>query len=384
MGHLLVLDDDPDMCAFVVHAVASTGYKATSSTNFERFKASLRPDTSVVVVDLMMPEVDGIQVLRYLSSQNYASEIILISGYDKKVLKVAGQLAKALGLNVRASIQKPIKLNQLREILTKRGDAKLQSPTGRASGESFADQESIRRAIIDNQLLVHYQPQFDVKTRELAGVEALARWQHPTKGLLPAGAFIEAFEASGLIDELTWVVIKKILVDKKAWGSGDARVAVSMNISALSLRDLSLPEKLLTVITDQGGAPSDFIFEITESGLIKELHTALDILARLRLKGFELSIDDFGTGYATMQQLQRVPAKELKLDMTFVQSMLTDESANTIVRKTLELAHDLDMHVVAEGVETARQLSTLFEYGCDVAQGYLLGRPGPIAALPRI
>ena len=242
----------------------------------------------------------------------------------------------------------------------------------------------MRRAIADDQIFVHYQPQFYIRTRELAGVEALARWQHPTKGILPAGAFIEAFEASGLIDELTAVVIKKVLADKKAWGSGDARVAISMNISALSLRDLSLPEKLLAIVTDHGGAPSDFIFEITESGLVRELHTALDILARLRLKGFELSIDDFGTGYAMMQQLQRVPAKELKLDMTFVQSMLTDESANTIVRKTLELAHDLDMHVVAEGVETARQLSTLFEYGCDVAQGYLLGRPGPIAALPRI
>jgi EAL domain-containing protein (putative c-di-GMP-specific phosphodiesterase class I)/CheY-like chemotaxis protein len=382
--HLLVLDDDPDMCAFVVHAGASTGYEAASSTTFEIFKAGLRPDTSVVVLDLMMPDIDGIQVLRYLGSQNCTSEIILISGYDKKVLKVAGQLARALGLNVRASIQKPIRLSQLQEILARRSDAKRQSPTGRASGESFADLESIRRAITDNQLLVHYQPQFNIRTRELAGVEALARWQHPTKGILPAGVFIEAFEAAGLIDELTWVVIKRILADRRAWGSGDARVAVSMNISALSLRDLSLPEKLLTVITDQGGVPSDFIFEITESGLIRELHTALDILARLRLKGFELSIDDFGTGYAMMQQLQRVPAKELKLDMTFVQSMLTDESANTIVRKTLELAHDLDMHVVAEGVETARQLSTLFEYGCDVAQGYLLGRPGPIAALARI
>jgi EAL domain-containing protein (putative c-di-GMP-specific phosphodiesterase class I)/CheY-like chemotaxis protein len=382
--HLLVLDDDPDMCALVVHAGASTGYEATSSTDFERFKASLRPDTSVVVLDLMMPEVDGIQVLRFLSSQNYAAEIVLISGYDKKVLKVAEQLAKALGLDVRASIKKPVKLNQLQEMLTPRLDVKRQSPTGRASGESFVDEESIRRAITDDQLIVHYQPQFYTKTRAIAGVEALARWQHPTRGILPAGAFIEAFEAAGLIDELTWIVIKKILADKKARGSGEARVAVSMNISALSLRDLSLPEKLLTVITDHGGLPSDFTFEITESGLIRELNTALDVLARMRLKGFGLSIDDFGTGYAMMQQLQRVPATELKLDMTFIHSMLTDESANTIVRKTIELAHDLHMHVVAEGVETAPQLSTLLEYGCDVAQGYLLGRPVPIAALPRI
>jgi len=333
------------------------------------------------VVDLMMPEVDGIQVLRYLSSRNFQSEIILISGYDKKVLTVAGQLAKALGLHVRASIQKPIGLNSLREILTQRGDPRQQRPTGRA-GEGATDEE-IRRAITDDQLLVHYQPQYDVKTRKLAGVEALVRWQHPTWGLLPAAAFVQAFEASDLIDELTWIVIKKVLADKRAWGAGSHRIPVSINISARSLRDLSLPEKLLTFITQHGGQPSDFVIEITESGLIRELHTALDILARMRLKNFALSIDDFGTGYAMMQQLQRIPAGELKLDMSFVQTMLSDESANIIVRKTLELAHALDMHVVAEGVETPEQLSALARYGCEVAQGYMLGRPVPIEALPK-
>jgi EAL domain-containing protein (putative c-di-GMP-specific phosphodiesterase class I)/ActR/RegA family two-component response regulator len=380
---LLVLDDDPDMCALVVSAATSAGYQAISSTNFGGFTASLTPETSVVVLDLMMPEVDGIQVLRYLSSQHYASDIVLISGYDKKVLKVAGQLAEALGLSIRASVQKPVNLKSLREILTKRRDTKQASPTGLRGSDSSADPESLRRAIADDQLLVHYQPQYYVKTRKLAGMEALVRWQHPARGILPAAAFIEAFETSGLIEELTWLVIRKVLADKKVWGSRNGNIAVSLNISTRSLRDLSLPEKLLSVIADHGGQPSDFILEITESGLIKELHTALDVLARMRLKGFGLSIDDFGTGYATMQQLQRVPARELKLDMSFTQSMLHDESANIIVKKTLELAHDLDMHVVAEGVETKEQLRALAKYGCEVAQGHWLGAPGPIEALPR-
>ena len=119
MKRLLVLDDDPDMCAFVVSAATSAGYQATSSTDFDGFAAGLTRDTSLVVLDLMMPEVDGIQVLRYLSSQNYASDIVLISGYDKKVLKVAGQLAEALGLKLRASVQKPVNLKSLQEILRK-------------------------------------------------------------------------------------------------------------------------------------------------------------------------------------------------------------------------------------------------------------------------
>ena len=382
LNRLVVLDDDPDMCAFVAHSAVAAGFEATPATNFEQFKASLAADTSVVVLDLMMPEVDGIQVLRYLSEQGYASGIILISGYDKKVLNVAAQLATTLGLDVRASLQKPIKARELQDVLAKQGEGRRQSPSSVA--HRGADLEDVQRAIAGDQLVVYYQPQFHIKTRALAGLEALVRWRHPARGLLPAAAFIEAFETSGLIGELTWTVIRKVLADKKKWGAEGARVPVSVNLSPLLLRDLALPEKLLALISDSGGEPSDLVMEITESGLMRELHTALDILARMRLKQLHLSIDDFGTGYAMMQQLQRVPARELKLDMSFVQSMLADRSADIILRKTLELAHDLDMTVVAEGVETTEQLNRLAEYGCDVAQGYLLGRPSPMVTLPKL
>ena len=380
VGHvnsLLVLDDDPDMCALVARAAGSMGYAAASATEFESFKAQLRPDTSVVVLDLMMPGVDGIEVLRFLNDQKHLSEVILISGYDKKVLNVATELAKALGLRVRASIEKPIRLEALRAILARPVDGKHDSSAGVVSDDGLLDFTSLRKALAEDQLLVHYQPKFDLRTLKLAGLEALVRWRHPRRSLLPAHEFIEAFETSGLVDELTWVVVRKILADKTQWPSEMARIPVSINVSALSLRDLSLPENLLAVIEEHAGTASEFVIEITESGLVKELRTALDILARMRLKGFGLSIDDFGTGYATMQQLQRVPARELKLDMAFVQSMLVDRSAEVIVRKTIELAHDLDMVVVAEGVETAEQLHRLQDHGCDVAQGFLLGRPGP-------
>jgi len=380
VNRLLVIDDDPDMCALVVHAASSAGIEARSSTNFREFEAGLGPDIGLIVIDLMMPEIDGIEVLRYLSDRKYSHEIILISGYDKKVLNVAAQLAATLGLDVRASLQKPLNPRQLRDVLTTRRDGKRQSSSSAADSESLGDADSVRRAIANDELIVHYQPQFHIRTRELAGFEALVRWQHPVKGLLPAAAFIEAFETAGVIDELTWIVLKRVLADRKRWSSETARVPVSVNMSALLLRDLALPERLHAVICEHGGRPSDFVLEITESGLMRELHTSLDILARIRLKQLHLSIDDFGTGYAMMHQLRRVPARELKLDMAFVQSMLADESADIILRKTLELAHDLDMSVVAEGVETTRQLDRLAEYGCDVAQGYLLGRPGPLGA----
>jgi EAL domain-containing protein (putative c-di-GMP-specific phosphodiesterase class I)/ActR/RegA family two-component response regulator len=380
MKRLLVLDDDPDMCAFVAHAATSAGYEAASASDFDQFKAKLTPDISLIVLDLMMPKVDGVQVLRYLSDERCQSEVILISGYDRKVLMVATQLARALGLQVRASIQKPIKLVELQNVLTRPSESKPELPPGPASAAGEIDPASLGEALAADQLLVYYQPQFGIRTGKLVGVEALVRWQHPALGLLPAHAFIGLFESAGLIDDLTWTVVRRVLADKKSWSTEAGTVPISLNISALSLRDLALPEKLCTVIADNGGRPSEFVLEITESGIVRELHTALDILARLRLKQLHLSIDDFGTGYAMMHQLQRVPARELKLDMGFVHSMLTDPSSDIIVRKTVELAHDLDMLVVAEGVETAEQLSRLNQYGCDVAQGYLLGKPGP--ALP--
>jgi EAL domain-containing protein (putative c-di-GMP-specific phosphodiesterase class I) len=316
-------------------------------------------------------------VLRYLAARKFAAEVVLISGYDKKVLSVAAQLGASLGLDVRASLQKPLDTGQLREVLARRRDGDRPAGATVAQPAGGAELASLKQAIARDELLVHYQPKLHVRTGALAGFEALVRWQHPSLGLLPAAAFVADFEAAELIEELTWIVFRKVLAGRKAWPREAAGVPVAVNVSALMLRDLALPEKLQGIVAEHGGRPSDFVLEITESGLLRELHTALDILARVRLKHFELSIDDFGTGYAMMHQLRRVPARELKLDMAFVQSMLTDESADIILRKTLELAHELEMSVVAEGVETPAQLERLAQYGCDMAQGYLLGRPGP-------
>ncbi len=377
MNGLLVIDDDPDMCALVARIAKSAGLEPRTAGSFGQFKALLSDEIGVVVIDLQMPEVDGVEVLRYLAARKFAAEVVLISGYDKKVLSVAAQLGASLGLDMRASLQKPLHTGQLREVLERRGDGNR--PAGASVAQSSGDRElaSLRQALARDELIVHYQPKFHVRTRALAGFEALVRWRHPSLGLLPAAAFVADFEAAELIEDLTWTVFRQVLAERKAWPKEASAVPVAVNLSALLLRDLALPEKLQAIVAEHGGRPEDFLLEITESGLLRELHTALDILARVRLKHFELSIDDFGTGYAMMHQLRRVPARELKLDMAFVQSMLTDESADIILRKTLELAHALEMSVVAEGVETAAQLERLAQYGCDVAQGYLLGRPGP-------
>jgi EAL domain-containing protein (putative c-di-GMP-specific phosphodiesterase class I) len=154
-------------------------------------------------------------------------------------------------------------------------------------------------------------------------------------------------------------------------------VALSLNASAKSLHDLNFPDTLVSIAEKHGVSPADLTIEITESGLIKELSKTLDILTRLRMKQVKLSIDDFGTGYAMLQQIKNIPATELKIDKSFVHEMMSSARDRIMVQRTIEMAHDLGMQVVAEGVETQEQLDLLRSNGCDIAQGYLFSHPIP-------
>jgi EAL domain-containing protein (putative c-di-GMP-specific phosphodiesterase class I) len=185
-------------------------------------------------------------------------------------------------------------------------------------------------------------------------------------------------EKLGLIDELGWIVANRGMRDVKQFMNGDGiAVMLSMNESVYSLHDLKFPDALVSAAEKHGVSPANVTIEITESGLIKELASTLDILTRLRMREVKLSIDDFGTGYAMMQQLKIIPATELKIDRTFILDMHSNERDRVIVQKTIEMGHELDMHVIAEGVETQEQLDFLRVKGCDSVQGYFFSRPLP-------
>jgi EAL domain-containing protein (putative c-di-GMP-specific phosphodiesterase class I) len=377
MKSMLVIDDEAEIGEFVSEVAQTCGYFCDSVTNFDDFKALLGPDVSIIVVDLVMPGVDGIELLRYLGEQGCQSGIVLMSGFDKRVLSVSEQLARELGLNVLGHFQKPIRFVDLERFL-QRSSKSIAALAGPGEPDGPVSEDELRRAIGEDQLVLHYQPQIDIRSHLPVGVEALVRWNHPTHGLLSPDAFIAKSESLGLIDELTWLIVKKALGDRRRLTRQGWRPTISINISALSLRDLEMPDKFLSHAAAFGTPPKDIVIEVTESGLIKELRTALDILARLRVRGMDLSIDDFGTGYSMLQQLKRVPANELKIDKTFVQAMEHEEDARTMVCKTVELGHELGMRVVAEGVETEDQLLRLAGMGCDIAQGYLFSRPVPL------
>ncbi|HUX86105.1 MAG TPA: EAL domain-containing protein [Chloroflexota bacterium] len=241
----------------------------------------------------------------------------------------------------------------------------------------------LRTAIDDNQLILHFQPMADFRNCQIVRVEALVRWLHPERGLVPPADFIETAERAGLIGPLSRWVIDAALRACGEWQQLGHDVAVSVNLSAQNLHDPNLPNVVATSLRAWGVTPSSLRVEITESTLMADPVRALDTLTRLNVMGVQISIDDFGTGYSSLAHLKRLPADELKIDKSFVLHMGNDEDDAAIVRSTIGLGHDLGMSVVAEGVESHLTLELLDTLGCDVAQGFFVGRPMPASDLIR-
>jgi diguanylate cyclase (GGDEF)-like protein/PAS domain S-box-containing protein len=238
----------------------------------------------------------------------------------------------------------------------------------------------LRHCITREELVLHYQPKIDLATREISGVEALIRWCHPKLGLLAPGSFMPEAERIELIEPMTRWVLDETLRQQKAWSDDGLHLTVAVNIAAASLRNASdLPDTVGELIAKWGGAPHRLTLELTERALIET--GAPDVLASLHAMGVNVSIDDFGTGYGSLAYLQRLPVDELKVDRSFVTSLVEGGDDAVIVRSTIELAHNLGLHAVAEGVEDASVLEMLIEYGCDGAQGFFFSRPCPPAVL---
>ena len=377
---ILILDDEVDVGEFVSAAAQGMGFECTATTDATTFLKALTPDTTLILLDLLMPDMDGIELLRLLGEQKCKASIVLMSGVDKRVLETAAQLAQVLGLSLVGHLQKPFRLAELEGILARSVEPATLPIV--QPGAQITQNEELRSAIERDEFVLHYQPLIDIATGRILGIEALVRWQHPERGLIFPDHFIGRMEELGLIDELGWIVVSRGLSEVGQFANGDGRAPMlSLNESVYSLHDLKFPDILVSIAEKYGISPGNVTIEITESRLIEELSRTLDILARLRMKQVKLSIDDFGTGYAMMRQLKIIPATELKIDKSFVQDMQGSDQDRIMVEKSIEMGHELGMNVIAEGVETQEQLDFLRLKGCDGAQGYLFTRPLPPAEL---
>ena len=243
----------------------------------------------------------------------------------------------------------------------------------------------LRKAIDRNELLLHYQPQVDLVTGQIVGVEALIRWQHPQLGMVSPVRFIAVAEETGLIGPIGDWVIRTAVAQNVAWQcAGYGQLRLSVNLSAYQFGQPELVESIAAVLQEHAMESHQLEIELTESMVMKDVESAIGVLRNLKALGVKLSIDDFGTGYSSLSYLKRFPIDELKIDQSFVQDIAVNSDDAAIVLAIISLAHSLRLRVIAEGVETASQLDFLRHHGCDEIQGYHFSRPLPAAELGQL
>ncbi len=373
---LMIIDDEPDMGEFVCAVAEGAGFDASCVQHSKEFMASLDHSIDVLVLDLFMPDVDGIELIRFLREKEFEAPLILVSGVDRNVLHSAHELATELGLQVLGSLNKPFRKTELERLL-----ATLSSGSSRVSQLPELDAQSpvslhdLLNALSSRQFIAHFQPQFEMDSRRIVAAEALVRWQSPERGLVLPDRFIPLAESTCTIDDIDDLVLRQAITQCRAWHDAGMPIRVSVNFSPGTLKDLAFPDRLAALVRAQNLDPGFLSLEITESHVMEDLGKSLDILTRFRMKGFRLSIDDFGTGYSSLEKLARIPFTELKIDRSFVKHIDKDPTCQTIARLSIMLAHELDMTVVAEGIETEAAWNALVDLGCDLGQGFWLGRP---------
>ncbi|MFH7325155.1 EAL domain-containing protein [Desulfurivibrio sp. C05AmB] len=382
--NILVLDDEPLMLKLLGRILTNLGFTSVStSANGHAALASLdgpgnHPD--LILLDLNMPEMDGVEFVRHLVERRYAGSLILVSGEDERMLQTTVKLVQAHRLPVLGYLCKPVTPEGLWELLARWVPPAPDQPPPATPKIYSAD--DVRAAIVNGELINHYQPKVEAATGRVMGVESLVRWQHPGDGMVFPGQFIGVAEAHGLIDDLTRVVLTGVLNQARRWQEMGLSLQVAVNVSMDNLASLDFVDFVTTQAAAAGVAPEQVVLEVTESQLMRDLRAPLEILARLGLRRFQLSIDDFGTGHSSLAQLRDIPFGELKIDRSFVHGAWNNSTARTMFEASLNLARQLNMKAVAEGVEDQDDWDFVRHTKCDFAQGYFIARPMSAEVLP--
>ncbi len=372
---IFILDDEPEIGDYVSTVARMNDFESRYFSDPDEFLSAVATSpTACVAIDLQMPVLDGIEVLRRLAEQHFRRPILIMSGMDLKVLESARHFAKAHALQVSDIVSKPARVDDLNRVFG-RLKASHQLPPTRA--EFLA-------AIENNEFVLHLQPKAQIRPPLEAGqcciplgFEGLVRWQSPTRGLVMPDRFIPLLATAGVSRQFSEHIFDLALATLKRWKEAGVEARLAINMSASDVEDVSLADRLWSRCIGSGVDHQRITIEITESAAMEHPETALDVLTRLRLRGFSLSLDDFGTGYSSLVQLQRLPFGELKIDRSLISDCTSSQQTGIIVKAIIDLGHNLGLSVVAEGVEDSETLDLLRTWSCDLVQGYFLARPLP-------
>jgi EAL domain-containing protein (putative c-di-GMP-specific phosphodiesterase class I)/ActR/RegA family two-component response regulator len=381
LRRLLVVDDERIQRLIVTRVAESIGYTVDGAADLDEAAEWLaRRRYDAIVLDLSLGAREGVSLLHMLRGGGADPLVVLISGIDARVRAASCRQAEALDLRLAGAMAKPIVPATLR--------AMLRDVPRRAGhhvpGDEAADNAApvavpsvaeLAEALERGDITVAFQPKVGLISRQVVGLEALARWQPAGRAPVPPDLFVPLAERHGLIAQLTRHVLRESLAACRQWRDWHPGCGVAVNISPLMLANPMLPEEIEAALDQAGVASGALIAEITEGAAIADPVLATEVLTRLRIKGVRLSLDDFGTGHSSLLALMRLPFNELKIDRSFVTGCESDPEAWKIIRATISLAHELGLDVVAEGVESAVVEERLVGAGCDIGQGWRFGRP---------
>ncbi|RMH52362.1 MAG: EAL domain-containing protein [Zetaproteobacteria bacterium] len=377
---LAVVEDNPHVARVVCKLARRAGFDVTHHpTAMSLRQAPTTPPPLAIVLDLGLPDEDGIALLDFIQERLAASAIIIMSGKEPGVIHATAQLIEARGLRLLGTLHKPFRIQALQRLLVALRGERRKAPRTAEEEAQTVTPEMLRHALHSGAFVPFYQPQTTTREGTIVGFEALMRWRHPEWGIVAPGRFIPLAARHNLLTEMTWMMLEQVAEDWRRLGWRKTTVAV--NLPASFLMQPRLPEKLIALCARQGLAPTQLVLEITESEALEDLSHQLGNLIRLRLSGFSLSIDDFGTGYSSLISLYQTPFQELKIDQAFVMRADSDPIALEIIRTLVFLSGRLRIALIAEGVEREDLRALLARVGVERIQGYLIHPPMPFDEL---
>ncbi|PNH91446.1 EAL domain-containing response regulator [Vibrio diazotrophicus] len=373
----LIVDDNPIQLSVMERQLTKFGITNLMACNSgqEALRAVSEHQFDIIFSDIMMPEMDGISLIRHLDNLGYQGALAITSSVESSIVSSLTYMSKKLGFSNVYELKKPVLDSVLEEMFQKEAIIKK---TAIKQKLKSVDMEELVNALQQGQFKNYYQPQLDYTTGKIVGLEALARWVHPSKGMIFPDIFIPMLHDGGMEYHLFKVVLDNVLSDLS---ENRIQCRVAINVTQQDLEIPSFADYLLEQCTHHGVDPSLITLELTEQDIYNESIEMITNVTRMRLYGVGISIDDFGTGSSSYLKLSHLPFTEIKIDKNFVFGCLIDSTKQSIIRSMCTLSKSLHINLVSEGVEDDATWKLMQSLGVDVCQGYLTGRPMPIEAL---